>query len=511
MSEKKNNEKINLSALIDQVQGEVDELEGKDPEEIIEQEFASDETEDDIIETPKFNNFDDEDDEIKGIIVDKKKLLGEEDEDKPNPLDFSKLNPETMEHVNETLEEVDKMIDIYEEDMGEEVAEYMKKQEALQKGEEVEDEDDDIIDKDTDENSFKEKYEEAIVVIDKTGMGSVIDFTEDEREKLEKVKKIKLEEVETIEIPKFKTKKAKKGSAKKIINKINTVRSTPIVLPVSGLTMDVTGCSTYELLTLINNNQDDVVGTQRSRWSLLHSKVLNTSIGKLDFNQFLDNVAQMEYNILVYGVLCATYPELDKFPLTCPKCGQSFDHEYTIRGLLRAEEISDKMMEAIQHTVDCSHTVEDAKKCHEESILSVNETIKLPRSGYYFTIGVQTAYDFIESSMTVIEDIDEKYAQSAILASAVKAVYVEDPDDGEYYQLEDQMDIIEVIYSLLDTDLLVLGQKIGKLVDGMSYSFGLMDVTCDNRTCRRHVNTIPVELEDILFHKYRQVMNTNIE
>lgn len=113
--------------------------------------------------------------------------------------------------------------------------------------------------------------------------------------------------------------------------------------------------------------------------------------------------------------------------------------------------------------------------------------------------------------MTVIEDIDEKYAQSAILASAVKTVYVEDPDDGEYYQLEDQMDIIEVIYSLLDTDLLVLGQKIGKLVDGMSYNFGLMDVTCDNRNCRRHVNTIPVELEDILFHKYRQVMNTNIE
>ena len=33
---------------------------------------------------------------------------------------------------------------------------------------------------------FMDKYNEAIVVIDKTGMGSVINFTDDERQKLEK-------------------------------------------------------------------------------------------------------------------------------------------------------------------------------------------------------------------------------------------------------------------------------------------------------------------------------------
>ena len=38
---------------------------------------------------------------------------------------------------------------------------------------------------------FMNKYNEAIVVIDKTGMGSVINFTDEERQKLEKVKKIK--------------------------------------------------------------------------------------------------------------------------------------------------------------------------------------------------------------------------------------------------------------------------------------------------------------------------------
>lgn len=498
-----NNEKINLSALIEKANAQID-----DQDEIVDADVVEETMDDEQAEHEAAHEAYIEDEEPSmGLVIEKHK----QNLNEPNPLDMSKLNPDTMEHVTDTLNELDKTLEMYEEDMGDEVAEYMKKQEALQNGEKVEEEDEDLVDKDEDESTFNEKYNEAIVVIDKTGMGSVVNFTDAEREKLEKVKKIKLEEVETLEIPKIKTKKAKRGSAKKIISKINTVCSTPIVLPVSGLCMDVTGCSTYELLTLINNNQDDIVGTQRSRWSLLHSKVLNTSIGKMDFDTFLNNVAQMEYNIIVYGVLCATYPEVDKFPLTCPKCNQSFDHEYTVRSLLRVEELSDKMMEAIQYTVDSSHTVQDAKKCHEESLLNIEETFKLPRSGYIFTIGVQTAHDFIEDSMTTIEDIDEKYAQSAILASAVKAVYIQDPDDGEYFMLDDQKDIIETIYSLLDTDLLVLGQKIGKIVDGMSYNFGLMDITCTGRTCRRHTNTIPIELDDILFHKYRQVMNTSIE
>ena len=169
------------------------------------------------------------------------------------------------------------------------------------------------------------------------------------------------------------------------------------------------------------------------------------------------------------------------------------------------------MMAAIQYTVDNSYTLEDAKKCHEEALLNNVETIRLPQSGHYVTIGIQSAQEFIENSLEAITDLDEKYNQSAILASAVKAVYLEDPEDGEFYILDGQMDIIETIFSLYDRDLLVLGQKIGKIVEGMSYSFGLMDITCSNPRCKQHTNAIAVELEDILFHKYQQVMNTNIE
>ena len=447
-----------------------------------------------------------------GLVIQKK----EQQEEEANPLDFTKMNIDSKRAVNKYLDDMNKEIEEYEEDFGEYMEEYLEKKEKAEKNENTnkkdddDDEDDDMVDKDADPREFMDKYNEAIVVIDKTGMGSVIDFTDEEREKLEKVKKIKLEEVETVELKQIKTKRAKKGRAKKIINKVNKTRHTPVVLPISGFTVTMSGCSTYELLTLITD-EGNPVELQRSKWSLIHSKIVDTSIGKLSFDDFLNNVAQMEYDVLVYGILCASYPEKDKFPLKCPKCGTSFEHEYDIRSLLRAEKMSDKLMDAVAHVVDCSVREEDAKECHENSLLNQDLVIKLPQSGYIFRLGVQTAHDFIENSVDAIDRLDQKYAQSAIIASAVRSIFIEDPDDGEYFEIDDTEDVIETIFSLQNTDLVVLGKKITELVDDMSFEFGLMNIDCPDRKCKQHTNSIPIEIDTILFHKYRQVMNTNIE
>lgn len=447
-----------------------------------------------------------------GLVIQKK-----EPQEEVNPLDFTKMNYDSKQAVNKYLEDMDKEIEEYEEDFGEYMEEYLENKEKAEKNENTDkkdddddDEEDDMVDKDADPREFMDKYNEAIVVIDKTGMGSVIDFTDEEREKLEKVKKIKLEEVETVELKQIKTKRAKKGRAKKIINKVNKTRHTPVVLPISGFTVTMSGCSTYELLTLITD-EGNPVELQRSKWSLIHSKIVDTSIGKLSFDDFLNNVAQMEYDVLVYGILCASYPEKDKFPLKCPKCGTSFEHEYDIRSLLRAEKMSEKLMDAVAHVVDCSVREEDAKECHENSLLNQDLVIKLPQSGYIFRLGVQTAHDFIENSVDAIDRLDQKYAQSAIIASAVRSIFIEDPDDGEYFEIDDTEDVIETIFSLQNTDLVVLGKKITELVDDMSFEFGLMNIDCPDRKCKQHTNSIPIEIDTILFHKYRQVMNTNIE
>lgn len=371
-------------------------------------------------------------------------------------------------------------------------------------------EDEDLVDKTTDREEFVKKYKEAVVIIDKSQMGHVINFTDAERAKLEKVKKIKLEEVETIELPINKCKRVKKGSADKILKKTNSIRTTPVVLPVSGFTAVMKGCSTFELMGLVSNNDNSVEGLV-SKWTLIHSKIESTSIGHMDFNKFLNSVSQMEYELFVYGILCATFPDEDVFPLTCPKCQTDIEHKYSVRTLLRAELMSDRLKETVAHVVDSSYTEEKAKECFENSLLNTNEVIVLPESQYIFKIGVQTAYSFIYDSVDAIDKMDVKYANAAILSSTVDSIFIKDPDDDSYFEIDDTEDKIKIIYSLASKDISILGAKISKVVEGMQFEFGLMDVNCGNKKCNNHVNTVPVEMDSILFHKYQQTMNTTIE
>lgn len=359
---------------------------------------------------------------------------------------------------------------------------------------------------------FLKRYNEAVVVIDKTGMGQVINFTDEEREKMKKVKSIKLKEVETIELKSIKTKKAKTGIADRILEKRNTIKNTTIVLPISGLTMVMRGCSTFELMGLINGDQVNVA-TLVSKWTLIHSKVENTSIGKMDFNTFLNNVASLEYDILVYGILCATFPDEDTFPLTCPLCKSSIEHKYEMRSLLRAEEMSDKLMELIKHVADNSYTENTAKECFESSVLNTEKSIQLPDSEFICTIGVQNAYSFIYDSVNAIDRLDEKYNQATIISSAVSKIFVPNPDDGgdTYLEIDDTEDKIKLIYSLNAKDISILSTKIGEITEGLEFKFGLMDITCPNMKCKHHVNSVEVELDTILFHKYQQAMNTTID
>lgn len=431
----------------------------------------------------------------KGIVIETKP-------EKPlhkQGVNVSALNKDVMANVTNYLEDMDKEIEEVKEEI--KVLEE-KKQEA--------DKNIELVDEDTDVTSFNEKYKEAIVVIDKTQMGTVINFTDEEREKLEKVKKIKLEEVETVELKTLVRKKVKKGNINKILKKNNTIRTTQIVLPISGFTATVQGCSTYELMALIADNENTAM-SYTSKWQLIHSKIESTSIGKMDFNTFLNSVAQLEYDTFVYGILCATYPEEDTFPLKCPKCQKAFDHKYSVRTLLRAEQMSDKLKEALIATVDASFTEETAKACFENAILNKTESIVLPESEYVVELGVQTAYSFINDSISKIETLDKKYSQATVLSSAVSVLLIPDKEEGGYFEIEDTEDIIETIFSLSTTDIAILGTKIGKMVEDMLFEYGLMDVTCSNKKCNHHRNTLPVDIDSILFHKYQQVTNTTIE
>lgn len=431
------------------------------------------------------------------------------------------VTPETMDGVNDWLAEMDETLaearEAAEEagldtDVIENATEasQINKEIAKVKHDVVEEDEDGEEDEDENDPEFKSKYSEAVVVIDKAGMGTVINFTEEERAKLEKAKVIKLEEVETIDLKFIKSKKKKKATVDKILNRISSSRTSPIILPASGLTAEMKGCSTYEILDLVKQSDNLLLDTQ-TKWSLIHNKVENTSIGKMDFDTFLKNVAATDISSFMYGIICSTYPSEDTLDLKCEKCKKEFAHSYSIKSLIRAEKMNDSLKERIATIVDGSTTALGARQVHNDAPVMQSKTFKLPVSGIVVEIGVQTAYDFINNSMKELsENKDSKYNQAAVLSSIVRTLYIPDPDEeGSYIEYDNAADVSKVIYSLKETDILVLTKQGELILDNLSFEFGLMDVNCPN--CKHHIDTVPMDLESILFWKYQQASNMKID
>ena len=370
---------------------------------------------------------------------------------------------------------------------------------------------------DIDPEEFNKKYNEAIVVIDKTSMGKIINFTDAERQKLDYAKKITVQEIESTTMKVLKTKKPVSGKNSfkidSIIERRQSLHSTNIVLTASGYTATMKGCTPYELMEIINENKNDVIN-QEIRWGLIYRKIETTSIGKMSFNQFLERTAVTDYQIFLFGILCATYPDDDKFPLTCQTegCGKQFDHHYSVKSLIRAEKMSDKLKIKFANIVDSSHTTEDAIKTHCESPVMQMKRIELPLSGYIMDISIQSGYDFIYKSIKELtkDQREEKYQQAAITSSMVRKLYIKDGEgeDAEYFEFDQPFDITKAVYSLDAIDLKILYKQAELLFADTSFEFGLMNVCCPH--CRTVTNTVPVDVENVLFYRYHQELSTTI-
>ena len=103
-----------------------------------------------------------------------------------------------------------------------------------------------------------------------------------------------------------------------------------------------------------------------------------------------------------------------------------------------------------------------------------------------------------------------KYAQAAILSTMVKAVYVEDDEEpGTYIEITEAMDIAQLIYNLNEIDILMI-QKFGdELMGGMTVNYGFMNIKCPY--CGNYIDSMPIDPENLLFHRYRQALTTKID
>ncbi len=356
---------------------------------------------------------------------------------------------------------------------------------------------------------FKKEYADNMLVINKMGDG-YLQFSDEEKEKIQKVEVIRLNEVQTVDINSIQTRKKKKYSADKLISMTKATHTFEVPLPVSGFIVALRGLSTQELQNLWVEQDEDVVRRESNKWRILYDCVVNTSIGKLTFSEFMKEVASTDYETLVFGALCATYPNDDNIEINCVnnECGKAYDLKYSLRSLIRAEKFTDDMKDMLAKVIESSTNRENALAVHEESPLKTNDSFILPESGYLIKTYIQNAEEFIEVSLKQLSEVeDPAFAQAAILTSAVQAVLIRDPEDPEFWiENTETEDIIKFIYSLRDRDLSILTKKIEEKIGDRAIKYGFMNVTCPH--CGHYSKSLAAPLSEILFHhsqRYQEI------
>lgn len=377
---------------------------------------------------------------------------------------------------------------------------------------------DDADSDDDDEDDRNNKYDEVKIIIDKTGikLGEIL-FTEEERAKIEKSKVIKLEEVENVNLEVKRTKKVLSDKKLgKILKKTVVPYTTQVVLPISGYTAEVAACSTYELLSLVLADQadEDPVIAQEKKWSVIHSKLVNTSLGKMSFDTFMRHTSIMDYRFFIFGILTATYGAQNKsIPFNCDHCKTEFEADLVTSTLLRIERLDDKMVSLIAGAVENSHVKDRADNWHKEAPVMSKKIIKLPSSEYIIELQLQSAHDNIHKSIETINELAEKdkiKAQLAIVASNVSRILIPDEEEPDVpYEVTSTDDIIEVLYHLDDYDIKVVTDQSTKLLEGLNVEFGMKDLECPK--CNHVSPYVPLDIESLLFFQTQAALNTKVE
>lgn len=356
------------------------------------------------------------------------------------------------------------------------------------------------------------------ILIDKTGLGGNFDFTEEEKEKLFSASEIVIKEVEEVSLQSIKVKKAERSFIDTVNEFQMSSSKVPVVFPASRFRAYMTGLSYGEMGDIALNTENITFDQIHKKLSVIYNKMINPSCGKFEsFEDFLRKFAYVDIDLAIYGLVVATFPEVDDIPLTCnhPQCKKSFNHKFSPRTLIRFENSDMKFISAMNDVIDCKES--DFDDLVKESPTRTYKRYKLPESGFIVDIGIASSYDYLYD---IVENMmGDKFAEmhpddvngilqlNTALLGFVRGVYVPN-SDGEYVQYTKFEDMIQALYYIKPYDIAVLSSILSKYGESYQVSFELKDVICPH--CGTKTKSIPLDINYLVFLKYQRLMSTEL-
>lgn len=274
---------------------------------------------------------------------------------------------------------------------------------------------------------------------------------------------------------------------------------SPVIALKSGYRADMMALTNNDKIQLRQINGS--IGDQTTKLlRIIHSKIKDTSIGKLSYQKFLQVTAEEDFDTLMFGIFSATYPDATEYSMRCPHCQTELKMNINPRHLI---EIIDR-----EKTSNYVKEVIEGYERGEEFIKNslVNSTIRklLPTSKAIVEVITPTLqrtlhnYNLSERSkiyssemITLIKSV------SRILVPDIKLF--ESTGQVRYLPITDPAEMLGYIDSLSREDMIEIRKVISARLRANRVEYRLPTVNCPNQNCSKEIKNVAVDLTDLLF------------
>ena len=372
----------------------------------------------------------------------------------------------------------------------------------------------DAVDSDMDD----EKNQMIQIIIDKTGLGADVHFTDEEREKIVKTSRIIVTEVENEDLETIDVEDADKSFMDIAAENTITGIQTPVMFPMSMFRATMTGMSFGDLNSITMNSDNNSIEQISRQLSIIYNNLTNVSIGKFpSYDEFLNGFFISDLQMAMFGVACSTLPEEDSITMECGRCKRDYDFAYSPRALLDLKTLDKKVLDRFDKLIDATD-VFTAKKIFEENPLRKTKRIKLPYSNVIVECGFITAGEFFSSKTAqlfsdqeaIVERLGSRadiYLSLSTLIFLVRAVLI--PRNGKWIRFKNADDVLDAIYGLKPQDVTILLNFLEKFAEPYSVNFAIYDVKCPH--CGAVTKRVNVDITNLVFQRTGALRALDVE
>ncbi len=321
----------------------------------------------------------------------------------------------------------------------------------------------------------------------------------------------KKEAAPAIDLNSIRIKKTKTGgkTAYARIRKSRNEATTQIIMPNTGMAAAMKGYSSPELRNIATTlNSMDAYRAAEYRFNQMFSKIADTSIGPMSYEEFLRCTSLLEINIIYFGLFCSTYQDSNKYPMRCTNkgCGSQFEYEYPNSRLMFIDDKHEVTAESILSVVK---GINNAKDLLENSEVNTIERVYLDHCKTIVDLRHPSLWNELNDVLqNVTQQMMTEDEVTVNILPFIENVYVLDPVDGQYIALEDFEDKFAELSSLDEHDDVKLSTHIEKIIDKYHIKFGFRDVVCPH--CNKKIEDMEIPSMETLLFTTHQLRTSNL-